>query len=62
MIKRPSFPLERAVDPSLGRRFDHQLVAVVLGLVIMTAVALLVHAAAPVGDTPSDPESSVVMP
>ena len=61
MIKRPSFPTERATDLSLGRRFDHHAVVIAIGLAILVAVALLGRYV-PVSDAQFDPGNTLVPP
>lgn len=62
MIKRPSFPVYRAVDRPSRRSFDHRLTVVACALAIIVAAALLVRAAGPIPETASDPETSLVGP
>jgi len=61
MIKRPSFPVAHAADPSLRRSFDHKLTILALVLAIIVAAALLVRAG-PIAPTESDPDTFVLGP
>jgi len=62
MVKRPSFPVYRVVERRSPRSFDRRLTLVTLVLGIIVVAALVVRAAGPIPDTPSDPTSSIVGP
>jgi len=61
MIKRSSFAVDHAAEPSPRRRFDHKLTVVALVLAIIVAAALLVRAS-PIAPTESDPDTFVLGP
>ena len=60
MIKRPSFPVYRVPAPASRRTFDHWLTVGTFVLAIIVAAALIVRAAGPIAETPSD--SAIAMP
>jgi hypothetical protein len=62
MVKRPSFPVYRVVERPSRRSFDRRLTVVAVALAILAAAALLVQAAGPIPETPSDPTSTLVAP
>jgi hypothetical protein len=62
MVKRPSFPVYRVVEPPSRRSFDRRLTLATLALAIIVVAALVVRAAGPIPETPSDPTSSMVGP
>jgi len=62
MVKRPSFPVYRVVEQPARRSFDRRLTVAAFVLAIIVAAALLVKAAGPIPETPSDPTSSMVAP
>ncbi len=62
MIKRPSFPVYRTLERPARRSFDHRLTVAAFALAIVVAAALLVKAAGPIPEAPSDPETSLVGP
>jgi hypothetical protein len=62
MVKRPSFPVYRVVEQPTRRSFDRRLAVATLVLAIIVVAALLVRAAGPIPETPSDPTSSMAAP
>jgi hypothetical protein len=62
MIKRPSFPVYRVVERPSRRSFDRRLTVVTLVLAVIVVAALLVRAAGPIPETPSDPDTFAVGP
>jgi len=62
MIKRPSFPVYRAPAPPARRTFDHLLTVATIALAIIVTATLLVRAAGPIPEAPSDPTAALVGP
>jgi hypothetical protein len=62
MIKRPPFPVYRAVERPVRRSFDRRLTVVALVLAIIAAAGLLVRAAGPIPETHFDPDNYLVGP
>lgn len=62
MVKRPSFPVYRVVERPSPRSFDRRLTVATVALAIVVVAALVVRAAGPLPETPSDPTSSMVGP
>jgi len=62
VIKRPSFPVYRVTERTARPSVDHRLSVVALVLAIIVAAGLLVRAAGPISETPSDPDNYLVDP
>ena len=62
MIKRPSFPVYRAVERPASLSLEHRLIAVAFFLAIFVGGAFLAKAVGPIPQTMSDPETYLIGP